>query len=112
MAEDFWAKWRKKFVNTGQKRKHTDANTSSEARKGTTAARGSRGKKAATEDDRSFVGVESTQEQLNTELVTQSLRPPTLEQEIETTKGMSLRDKKKLLTTRLRRTPTGNNNYR
>lgn len=101
MAADFWAKWRKKFVNTGQKRKAKDGGPGP-------AAKGARGRSvASTEDEQSFVGVESTTERVNTELVTQPLRPPTLLQEIRAANEMTLKDKKKLLTTRTRRTPPG-----
>ena len=101
MAADFWAKWRKKFVNSGQKnkKKGSVAEISSGPSKAT------RGRRASTEDDRSFVGVESTQERVNMDLVTNPVRPPTLEQEIEATKALTLKEKKKMLTKRTRRTP-------
>ena len=108
MATEFWAKWRKKFVNSGQKNKKKDTTV---ANKPGPANKTTRGRRASNEDDRSFVGVESTdQERVNMELVTNPVHPPTLDQEIEATKAMSLKEKKKLLTTRSRRTPSATGN--
>ena len=97
MGTELWAKWRKKFINSGQKIKKKDTTV---AKKTGAANKTTRGRRASNEDDRSFVGVESTdQERVNI-----------LDQEIEATKAMSLKEKKKLLTTRSRRTPSATGN--
>lgn len=69
----------------------------------------SKGKKQ--DDQRSFLGVESTQEPINVDLVT---KRQTIQEEMQSNRSLSNREKKKLLTRTTRsgvqKTNTGNNN--